>query len=105
VRLLQHAISEGVLTPNVARFYLALNLHRYDQQYEKALNVLGPLVEKYPENPLFQLARGDLYAKLGRKQQALVCYRAASAAPVQNAECQAHVRDLVRVSIASLGLQ
>src|SRR5258708_2578478 len=105
VRLLEHAIAQGVLTPNVARFYLALNLHRYDQQYEKALNVLGPLVEKYPANPLFQLARGDLYAKLGRKQQALVCYRTASALPVQSTECQAHVRDLVRVSVASLGVQ
>jgi len=103
VRLLEHAIAQGVLTPNVARFYLALNLHRYDQQYEKALNVLGPLVEKYPANPLFQLARGDLYAKLGRKQQALVCYRAASALPVQNVECRAHVQELVRASIASLG--
>jgi len=105
VHLLEHAISEGVLTSNVARFYLALNLHRYDQQYEKALNVLGPLVEKYPANPLFQLARGDLFAKLGRKQQALACYRAVSALPVQNAECQAHVRDLARASIASLGVQ
>src|SRR6266581_1628555 len=48
VRLLQHAIDEGVLTQNVARFYLALNLHRYDQQYEKALAVIGPLLQKYP---------------------------------------------------------
>jgi tetratricopeptide (TPR) repeat protein len=105
VRLLERAISEGVLTSNVARFYLALNLHRYDQQYEKALSTLAPLVEKYPANPLFQLARGDLYAKLGRKQQALACYRAASTLPVQNAECQAHVRELARASIASLGVQ
>src|SRR6266481_8873603 len=104
VRLLEHAIAQGVLTSNVARFYLALNLHRYDQQYEKALNILTPLVERYPANPLYQLARGDLYAKLGRKQQALACYRAASALPVQNMECQAHVRDLVRASIASLDL-
>ncbi len=105
VRLLEHAIAQGVVTSNVARFYLALNLHRYDQQYEKALSVLAPLVEKYPANPLFQLARGDLYAKLGRKQQALVCYRAASTLPVQNAECRAHVQELVRASIASLGVQ
>src|SRR5260221_1337668 len=104
VRLLEHAIAQGVLTSNIARFYLAVNLHRYDQQYEKALSILGPLAEKYPANPLFQLARGDLYAKLGRKQQALACYRAASALPSQNAECQAHVRDLVRASIASLDL-
>jgi len=103
VRLLEQAIAQGVLTTNIARFYLALNLHRYDQQYEKALNVLGPLVEKYPANPLFQLARGDLYAKLGRKQQALACYRAASALPVQNPECQTRVHELVRASIASLG--
>jgi len=104
VRLLEHAIAEGVLTPNVARFYLALNLHRYDQQYERALGVIDPLVEKYPANPLFQLARGDLYAKLGRKQQALLCYRAAGAAPVRDEECRARLQQLVRASIAALGL-
>src|SRR5713226_8082273 len=92
VRLLEQAIAQGVLTTNIARFYLALNLHRYDQQYEKALRVLVPLVEKYPANPLFQLARGDLYAKLGRKQQASASYRAASVAAVQNEECRSHVR-------------
>src|SRR3989441_11967908 len=104
-RSLQHAIDEGVHTQNVARFYLALNLHRYDQQYEKALAVIGPLLQKYPSNPLFQLARGDLCAKLGRKEQALVCYRAAGALPIQNPECQAHVQDLARKSIAALGVQ
>jgi len=105
VRLLEHAIAQGALTSNIARFYLALNLHRYDQQYEKALDVLSPLAEKYPTNPLFQLARGDLYAKLGRKQQALACYRAASALQVQNAECQTRLQDLARASIAALGVQ
>src|SRR5437899_12608014 len=63
VRLLEHAIAQGALTSSVARFYLALNLHRYDQQYEKALSVLGQLAEKYPANPLLQLAGGDLYSK------------------------------------------
>jgi len=105
VRLLEQAAAQGVLTSNIARFYLALNLHRYDQQYEKALSVLAPLTEKYPGNPLFQLARGDLYAKLGRKQQALASYHAVSAAADQNEECQSHVRELVRVSIAALGAQ
>jgi len=105
VRLLEQAAAQGVLTSNIARFYLALNLHRYDQQYEKALSVLAPLVEEYPANPLFQLARGDLYAKLGRKQQALACYRAGGAAVVQNAECQSRMRELVRTSIEALGPQ
>ena len=104
VRLLEHAISGGVLTPNIARFYLAMNLHRYDQQYERALNVISPLAEKYPSNPLFQLARGDLYAKLGRKQQSLACYRTAASLAVRETECQAHIQQLIRASIAALGL-
>ena len=105
LQLLEHAISEGELTSNLARFYLALNLHRYDLQYEKALAMIDPLADKYPTNPLFQLARGDLYAKLGRKQQALGSYRAAGALTIPNAKCQARVQELVRVSIAALGPQ
>jgi tetratricopeptide (TPR) repeat protein len=103
LRLLEQAIADGVLTPNLARFYLALNLHRYDQQYEKALSVISPLAEKYPANPLFQLARGDLYAKLGRKEKALACYRAAGALALPDRECRARVRELVRVSLEALG--
>ena len=104
IRLLDHAIADGTLTPNIARFYLAMNLHRYDQQYERALNTISPLAEKYPSNPLFQLAQGDLYAKLGRKQQALLCYRAAASLPVRDSECQARIKQLVRAAIAALGL-
>ena len=104
IRLLEHAIADGVLTPNVARFYLAMNLHRYDQQYERALNIISPLAEKCPSNPLFQLARGDLLAKLGRKQQALACYRAAAALSVHNADCQKRIQQLVRAAIAALGM-
>lgn len=103
VRLLERTIADGVLTTNIARFYLALNLHRYDFQYEKALSVISPLTEKYPSNPLFQLARGDLYAKLGRKEKALACYLAAEALTVPDAECQARVRELAHVSIEALG--
>jgi tetratricopeptide (TPR) repeat protein len=104
IRLLEHAIAEGFLTPSVARFYLALNLHRYDQQYEKALSVISPLTEKYPSNPLFQLARGDLFAKLGRKPLALLCYQAAGALSVSDPECRARIQQLVRTSIAALDL-
>jgi tetratricopeptide (TPR) repeat protein len=104
IRQLEHDIAEGVLTPAAARFYLALDLHRYDLQYEKALVVVGPLVEKYPSNPLFQLARGDLYAKLSRKEQALECYHAAAAVAVQDGECRAHIQELVRASLAAQGV-
>src|SRR5262249_36812607 len=102
VRLLEHAIANGDLTRNVARFYLAMNLHRYDQQYDRALSIIGPLVEKYPSNPIFQLARGDLYAKLGRKQQALLCYRAADSSS-RAPHCRERLERLVHTSIAALG--
>src|SRR6266404_918367 len=103
IRQLQHAIEEGVLVPAEARFYLAINLHNYDQQYERALEIIGPLVEKYPSNALFQLARGDLFAKLGRKEQARECYRAAGAAALNDPECRRHVQELVEASLAALG--
>jgi tetratricopeptide (TPR) repeat protein len=101
IRQLQHAMADGVITPAAARFYLAMDLHRYDQQYEQALALIGPLAEKYPSNPLFQLARGDLYGKLARKPQAMECYRLALAADVQDEECRAHIRELVRASLAA----
>ena len=104
IRQLERAINEGQLTPSAARFYLALNLHRYDLQYEQALAVIGPLVEKYPTNPLFQLARGDLYGKLGRTEQALACYRAAAALAAHDETCRAHLEELVRVSLAAHGV-
>ena len=104
VRLLEHAIADGVLTPSIARLYLAMNLHRYDQQYKRALTIINPLAEKYPSNPLFQLARGDLFAKLDRKAQALECYRAAATLPVREPECQARIQQLARASISALGL-
>jgi hypothetical protein len=103
IQQLQHAIEEGVLVGPEARFYLAINLHNYDQQYEHALEVIGPLVQKYPSNPLFQLARGDLFAKLGRKEQARDCYRAADLAAISDAECRRHVQELVKASLAALG--
>lgn len=104
IRQLELDIAEGVLTSASARFYLAMDLHRYDQQYEKALHIIGPLVEKYPSNPLFQLARGDLYAKLGLKQRAVDCYLAAAALPVQDAECRTHIKQLVSASLYAQGI-
>jgi tetratricopeptide (TPR) repeat protein len=80
IRLLERAIGEGQLTSAAARFYLAINLHNYDQKYEEALRVITPLLERYPGNPLFLLAQGDLFGKLGRKPQALAAYQAAEAA-------------------------
>jgi len=106
LRQLQRAIREGQLSPPLARFYLAINLLNYDQKYEEALQVICPLADKYPENPVFQLVRGDLYAKLGRKQLAETCYRAAGTAAAQmpEEECRTKIGQLVRQSLAALNL-
>ena len=104
IRQLQHVIADGVLTPDAARFYLALDLHRYDQRYEQALTLITPLVERFPSNPLFQLALGDLYGKLGRKEQAVAHYRAAASLAITDETCRARVHELVRASLAAQGV-
>ncbi len=105
IRQLQQAMEHGQLTAAEARFYLAINLHNYDQKYEQALQVINPLVEKYPGNPIFLLARGDLYGKLGRKVQAIADYRAAAtaAAKLNDGECRAKIVQLARQALAAQG--
>jgi predicted negative regulator of RcsB-dependent stress response len=105
IRQLERGIREGQMSASLARFYLAMNLLNYDQKYEEALGVIGPLAEKYPGNPLFQLMEGDLNVKLGRRQVAETHYRAAEAAAneVPEAECRAKMKQLAQQSLASLG--
>ena len=103
IRQLHRAITEGKLTPVEARFYLAISLHNYDQKYEQALEVSAPLEEKYPTNPIFHLIRGDLYAKLGRKEQAIAEYRAAASSHLTDPESDTHIQALAHLSLQSLG--
>jgi tetratricopeptide (TPR) repeat protein len=104
IRRLMHSMNDGQLTRENARFYLAIDLHNYDQRYEEALKLMGPLVQQYPENPLFLLAQGDLYAKLGRKSPALAAYNAAAAAAgkMPDLECRKKVELLVEQSVAAI---
>jgi tetratricopeptide (TPR) repeat protein len=101
IRQLHMAIDHGQLTPVLARYYLAINLHLFDLKYEQALKVAMPLVEKYPENPIFRLVRGDLYGKLGRKELAIADYRAAAAAPFNDVACRKKIERLVKESLAA----
>jgi len=103
IRQLEHAIADGALTADAARFYLALDLLRYDQKYEQALTLIGPLADKYPSNPLFQLARGDLYGKLARKEKAVGAYRKAESLLIADEECRARIQSLARAGLAAQG--
>ena len=102
VRQLEEAIARGELTRQEASFYLALNLLKYDRQYERALKVIDPVAAAYPQNPFFQLLRGDCYAKLGRNAEAAASYQAAAALSVLDSDCAARVRELAAASLASL---
>jgi len=103
IRQLRQAMERGQLTPALARFYLAMDLHNYDQKYEQALQLIKPLVDAYPDNAIFLLARGDLYAKLGRKAQAIADYRAAMAKPFGDANCRRKIEKLAQESLAAQG--
>src|SRR5260370_3113492 len=103
IRELQLGMEHGQLTPALARYYLAINLHLFDQKYEQALQVVTPLVEKYPDNPIFRLVRGDLYGKLGRKALAIADYRAAAEVQIADAGCRRKIEQLVKESLAAQG--
>jgi tetratricopeptide (TPR) repeat protein len=105
IRQLRLAMEHGELTSAAARFYLAINLHNYDRKYEQALQVITPLVEQYPDNPIFLLARGDLYGKLGRKPQAIADYRAAEEKQVADAQYRQKIELLARESLAVQGVR
>jgi tetratricopeptide (TPR) repeat protein len=104
IRQLQRGMEEGQISATLARFYLAINLFNYDQKYEEALKLITPLAEKYPRNPMFQLMRGDLNSKLGRKSLAETYYHAAETTlpDIPELECRAKVKELVRQSLDAL---
>lgn len=87
IQQLKRAMKEGELTAVEARFYLAKNLRTYDQQYEQAITILEPLVEQYPDNPLFLLLLGNLNAELGRSAKAAKYLHAARDATNMEADC------------------
>ncbi|HXX56198.1 MAG TPA: hypothetical protein VEJ17_00220 [Candidatus Nitrosotalea sp.] len=104
IKQLERGMQEGQLSASLARFYLAMNLFNYDQKYEEALRVITPLAEKYSGNPVFQLMRGDLNAKLGRRQLAEDFYQTADKAADESpdADCRAKMKQLARQSLEAL---
>lgn len=103
LRQLQSAMQKGELTAVEARFYLAKNLRNYDQRYEEAAVLLAPLVEQFPQNPLFHLLLGDMNAKLNRKEKAAARFHAAEKLPVRDAACEKRLAEVIRAAFAALG--
>ncbi len=102
---LTNAMEHGDMTAVEARFYLAKNLRLYDQQYERAAELMEPLVARYPQNPIFALMFGNLNALLNRKEKAAASYRAAAAIPAADTKSRERVAKLSREGLAALHVQ
>ena len=106
MRQLERAIAAGGMSAPEARFYLAVNLRDHDRQYERAAALLEPLVKEYPQNPLFRLQLGNMYAKLARNEKAAAQFQAterlAAEGKIADPACAARVREIARASLAAL---
>ena len=94
IRQMRIAMDRGTVTRVGARFYLANNLRIYDHDYFQSIDVLSPLVEQYPQNPIYQLVLGDNEAKLARWSLAASIIRKTETLPIQNPACAARVREV-----------
>ncbi len=109
-RLLERALRDGDMSVGEARFYFAKNLRNYDQNYARAVELLTPLVEEYPTNPIFQLVLGDLHAKLGHHAQAAKYFleakrlasRSANGGAGGDAACDARIQQVASAANALL---
>src|SRR5580704_4887134 len=70
IRQMQIGMERGVLLSVDTRFYLAKDLRKFDQEYEQAITVAAPLLEQYPNNPIYLLLLGNLNAELSRNDKA-----------------------------------
>jgi len=102
IRQLEAAMNTAELTAVEARFYLARNLRNFDGQYERGAQLMEPLVAHYPDNPMFQLLLGDMYAKLNRKEAAALHFRAARQIQVSDAACAANAQGVAAAALSAL---
>jgi len=102
IRQLEIAMEKGDLTRVESRFYLAKNLRTYDRQYAQALEVLSPLIDDFPHNAIFHLVRGDIQAKLGRREPAAESFRQAQELSSGDTPCERHLRALAEQSAGGL---
>jgi hypothetical protein len=105
IQQLRTAMEQGELTSVEARFYLAKNLRTYDFQYAQAADVLAPLVQEYPGNPVFLLLMGNLNAELARNESAAAYFRSAEQITTMGGACSERVSELARQFLSTISAQ
>ena len=103
LRQLEIASTKGELTQVEARFNMAKSLRNYDRDYARAEQAAAPLVTGHPRNCIFLLLAGDIEQKLGHAEEAAARFRAAAAAPWNEAACAERAHQLAREALASIG--
>jgi len=110
LRQLDTAMKEGDLTREEARFYAAKCARNYDHDYERAIELMEPLVKQFPRNPVFHLLLGDMYAKLSRNEKAAASYETARRLAREDSPCDTRIQqiaqqalDLLRASSRTAG--
>ena len=101
VRQMKTGMEQGVLLAVDIRFILARALRQYDQKYDEALGIAEPLVERYPQNPMFLLLAGNLNAELGRNAKAAEYFQRVQQL-TSNSPCAAHARDIAGQFLGTL---
>jgi hypothetical protein len=102
IHQLEVAMNGGGITAVDARFYLARNLRTYDAQYGRAEEIIEPLAQRYPRNPIFVLLLANLNAELGRSEKATAGFRAARDFAIADPGCAARVQRAANTSLAAL---
>jgi hypothetical protein len=105
IRQLLMAAQSGTVTRVGARFYLARSLRIYDLDYARSIEIMAPLVDEFPQNPIFQLVLADTHAKLNHIEAAQAGFRAAATLRVSDAACAARVQQIAAQGLAALSPQ
>lgn len=102
IRQMKEGAQDGVLFAVDTRYYLAKNLRTFDLRYADALDVAQPLVDKYPQNPIFLLLAGNLNAELGRNEVASRDFQAALDSSPTDTACAERVKQVAESFLAAL---
>lgn len=88
IRQIQIGMDRAVLLAVDTRFYFAKDLRKIDKEYEQALTVATPLLDRYPDNPTYLLLLGNLNAELSRNDKAAEYFHAVLKLPAIQSACE-----------------
>jgi len=76
LRQMQQAMDKGQLVTAEARFNLAKDYSRpIDRQYAKSLELIRPMQQQYPHNPLWKLLAGSVDLRMGNVKEGEALYQ------------------------------